>query len=96
MLILPDEGVTYLTPPSLMFQGADAPLWPFLSPPASRFSLTEEISQIWGQALSPHTFMQCVNAVLAPLCFQGIQLLNYRDGPHILAQQQATVSCLHI
>ncbi|KAL0194819.1 hypothetical protein M9458_008391, partial [Cirrhinus mrigala] len=42
----------------------------------------------FGLALSPRTFMKCVDAALAPLRLQGIRILNYIDDWLILAQSE--------
>ncbi len=42
----------------------------------------------FGQALSFHTFMKCLDAALAPLRLQGIRILNYIDDWLIIAQSE--------
>ncbi len=43
----------------------------------------------FGLALSPHTFMKCVDAALAPLWLQGIHILNHIDVWLILAHSES-------
>ncbi len=43
-------------------------------------------SFLFGLALSPRTFMKCVDAALVPLRHQGIRIMNYIDDWLILAQ----------
>ncbi|KAK3569625.1 hypothetical protein QTP86_002587 [Hemibagrus guttatus] len=43
----------------------------------------------FGLALSPHTFMKCMDAALVPLRLQGICVLNYLDDRLILAHSKA-------
>ncbi len=40
----------------------------------------------FGLALSPCIFTKCIDAALAPLCLQGIHILNYINDWLILAQ----------
>ncbi len=61
-----------------------------------RFALGGRAYQSWVLpfclALSPCTFTKCVDAALAPLCLQGIRIMNYIDNWLILAQShQAAV-----
>ncbi len=46
----------------------------------------------FGLALAPRTFMKCMDAVLAPLRFQGIRMLNYLDDWLFLAHSRELVS----
>ncbi len=41
---------------------------------------------LFGQALSPHTFTKCIDAVRVPLWLQGIRIMNYINDWLILAQ----------
>ncbi|KAL0169003.1 hypothetical protein M9458_037225, partial [Cirrhinus mrigala] len=45
----------------------------------------------FGLALSPRTFMKCVDAALGPLRLQGIRILNYINDWLILAQLEQLV-----
>ncbi len=55
-----------------------------------RFALGGRTYQYWVLPfcleLSPRTFTKCVDAALAPLCLQGIRIMNYIDDWLILAQ----------
>ncbi len=55
-----------------------------------RFAFGGKAYQYWvlwfGLALSPRTFMKCVDAALVPLRLQGIRIMNYIDDWLIVAQ----------
>ncbi|KAI2647902.1 Transposon Ty3-G Gag-Pol polyprotein [Labeo rohita] len=50
----------------------------------------------FGLALSPRTFTKCVDAALAPLRLQGINILNYIDDWLILAQSEQRTTYLGV